>query len=112
MRGRIGLIARFDSADHVGFSPVHQLVCDALEAVGQRRGMRRLQLARLGEAARADQFDGLGDDRGEAVIVLAERLQQADLVLRHKLQSIDIVAELIELTQRGRQRELVRRKQR
>ena len=51
----------------------------------QRRGMRRLQLARLGEAARPDQLDGLGDDRGEAVIVLAERLQQVDLVLRHKL---------------------------
>ena len=69
-------------------------------------------LPRLGGAAGADQLHDLRDDCDEPVVVLPELAEQLDFVLGDELQPVDVVAELVELAQRARQRALVRGEQR
>ena len=99
LRRDVGAMARLDAGDHVGLGLVHQLVGQALEPVGQRGGLGELQLLPLGGAAAADQLHDLGDDLDELFVVLAHTREQLFLVLRHELQSIEVVAELVELAQ-------------
>src|SRR5438093_832505 len=48
-----------------------------------------------------DQLNGLAHHLNELVVVLAHLSEQLDLVLGHKLEPVEIVAELVELTQRS-----------
>ena len=108
----VGLLARFDTRYHVGFRSVDQLVGQALQTVGERCGLSGLDNSRLRRATGADQFHDPRYDFDEAVVVLPEFAEQLDFVLCNKLQSIHVVAELIELAKRARQRLLVRRDER
>jgi hypothetical protein len=49
----------------------------------------------------------MGDDVDKPFVLLLEFREQVDLVLGHELQSIGVIAELIELTQRARQSRIV-----
>ena len=100
------------TCDHVGFGLVDQLVGQTLQALGQRAGAPDLRLAALGDLARADRLDHLRDDGNESLVVLAHPAEDLDLVLRHELQAIEVIAELIELAQRCLQRSLVGHEQR
>ena len=40
-------LARLDARDHIGFGSVHELVCEAFHAVGQRARLRDLQCPAL-----------------------------------------------------------------
>ena len=62
LRLGVGLIARLDARDHVRLGLVDQLVGQTLETIGQRRGLRDLQLSRLRGTAGADQFHDLRHD--------------------------------------------------
>ena len=104
LRVVVRLLARLDARDHVRLGLVDQLVGQTLETVGQRCSLCRLQLSRLRRTAGADQFHDLRDDFDEPIVVLPEPAEQLDFVLGHELQSIHVVAELVELAQRARQR--------
>ena len=67
---------------------------------------------RLGGTAAADQLDDPRHDRDEPVVVLPNCAEQLDLVLGDELQPFEVVAELVELTQRAVQSALVRDEQR
>ena len=107
LRVFVGLLARFDTRDHVRLGLVDQLVGQTLETVGQGRSLCRLHLPRLRGTAGANQFHDLRDDLDEPVVVLPELAEQLDFVLGHELQPIHVVAELVELAKRARQRRLV-----
>ena len=104
LRRGVGLIARLDARYHVGLGLVDQLVRQTLETIGQRRSLCHLQLSCFRGTAGADQFHDLRHDIREPIVVLPKPVEQLDFVLGHELQSIHVVAELIELTQRARQR--------
>ena len=70
-----------------------------LEAVRQRAGLRALQLPTLGNLPPTDKLDDLGHYLDEAVVVRLDPAEQLHLILRHKLEAIEVVAELIELAQ-------------
>jgi hypothetical protein len=66
-----------------------------------------LQVSRLRRTTGANHVNDARGDLDEAVVVLPEPAEQLDFVLRHELQAIHVVAELIKLAQRARQRPLV-----
>ena len=70
-----------------------------------------MQLPRLRRTAGANQFHDLRDDLDKSIVVLPELAKQFDFVLGHELQPIHVIAELVELAKRARQRRLVGRKQ-
>jgi hypothetical protein len=71
-----------------------------------------LNLAAFLDLARTNQLDHARHHRDEFLVVFAHAAQQLDLVFGHELEPVQIVAELIELAQRGIERALVRRHQR
>ena len=99
LRTDVGTMARLDAGDHVGLGLVHQLVGEALEPVGKRRGLGELQFLSFHSAAAANELDHLGDDLDELLVVLAHAGEQLLLVLGYELQTVEVVAELIELPQ-------------
>ena len=107
LRAFVRLLARFDTRDHVRLGLVDQLVGQTLEAVGQGCGLCRLHLSRLRGAAGANHLHDLRDDFDEPIVVLPELAEQLDFVLGHELQPIHVVAELVELAKRARQRRIV-----
>ena len=48
----------------------------------------------------------MGDDLDKSIVVLPELAEQFDFILCHELQPIDVIAELVELAKRARQRRL------
>ena len=107
LRPFVRLLARFNARDHVRLGLVDQLVGQTLEAVRQGRGLCRLQLSRLRGAAGAEQSHDLRDYFHELIVVLPESAEQLDFILRNKLQPIHVVAELVQLAKRARQRHIV-----
>jgi hypothetical protein len=70
-----------------------------------------LHVPRLGDPAVADQPDSMRRDFGELVVVLANALKQLHLIARHELQSIHVIAKLVDLAEDSVQRLLVRREE-
>jgi hypothetical protein len=77
----------------------------------QRRSLYRLHLPRLRRATGANHFDAMRNDLNKLIVVLPETAKQFDFILCHKLESINVVAELVQLAKRSRQRPFVRREQ-
>jgi len=104
---RYAPLARFDARDHVGLRPVHQLIGEALHAVGERAGLRRLQGQTLGDLTVPDQLDDPGHHPYELVVFAPQLGEQPDFVLRHELQAVEVIAELVQLAQGSGERRLL-----
>ena len=63
--------------------------------------MSDLQFISFGDLAAADQLDGLADHLDELIVVFAHLAEQLNLVFGDKLEPVEVVAELIQLAQRG-----------
>src|SRR5262249_21242360 len=72
----------------------------------------RLQILGLRRTTSANQIDNARHDLDEPVVLIPEPAKQLDFILRDELQAIHVVAELVKLAQRARQRPLVGRDQR
>src|SRR5207245_69376 len=72
-----------------------------------RTGLNKLNRPALSHLGGANQLDELGHDLDELVIVLADPAEQFDFVFRDELEPVEVVAELVKLTQRGLERSLV-----
>jgi len=107
----VGAAVLVDPRHDVGLGPVHQLIGKALQVICQRGGLRELELARLDAVAGAGQFDDLGHDGGELFVIGLDPLEQIGLVLGHKLEPLEVIAEKVELAQRRIERLLVGRQQ-
>src|SRR5262249_59932915 len=59
-----------------------------------------------------DQLDDVSHHANEPIIVVADPPQELDLVLCHELESIEVVPELVELTQRDFEGPVIRYEQR
>ena len=101
-----------DAGDHAGFGFVHQFVGQALQAVGQRRGLGELQVPSFAGLSVSDQADRAGDDLDEFLVIGAHPRHHFDLVLGQELEPVEVVAELFELTQRRVEPAVVRLEQR
>jgi hypothetical protein len=97
LRAQVSRLARLDARHHVGFRPVDELVREQFHAIGQRTRLRRLQRPALPHLAVPDQPDDLGHYPDELVIFLVHLGKQLDFILRHELQPVEVIAELIEL---------------
>ena len=111
MRGGVGSLARRDAGEHLGLGEVDELVRQAFEAVGQRPRLRRLDRARLGDPSGAEQFGHPRDDAHEPVVRLPHLAGERDVIIRVELQSLKVVAELVELAERRRKRPVVGQQQ-
>ena len=111
MRVFVSLPASLDTSYHVRLGFVDQLVGQTLETIGQGRSLYRLYLPRFRRTTGTNHFDAMRDDLDKSIVVLPELAKQFDFILCHELQPIDVIAELVKLAKRARQRRLVRRKQ-
>jgi hypothetical protein len=66
-----------------------------------------LELVAFRNLPAADQLNSLVYHLNELIVVLANLREQLDFVLSDKLKSIEIVAKLVELAQRGLKRSFV-----
>jgi hypothetical protein len=105
LRVFVSLPASFDTCYHVRFGFVDQLAGQTLETISQ--GGSRLYLPRLRRTTGANCFNAMPDDLHKSIVVLSELAKQFDFILCHELQPIDVIAQLVELTKRSRQRRLV-----
>src|SRR5215469_6248433 len=71
----------------------------------------RLHLPCLCRATSANHLDAMRNDLNESIVVPPETGKQFDFILCHKLKPIDVIAELVQLAKRSRQRRLVRGEQ-
>ena len=99
LRCGVGLIARLDAGYHVGLGLVDQLVRETLKTIGQRRSLCDLQFSCFRGTAGADQFQDIRHDIRKPVVLIPKPVKQFYFVLGHELQSVNIVPNLIELTQ-------------
>jgi hypothetical protein len=97
LRGAIGLSARLDARHHVRFGFVDQLVGQALEPARQRPRLLQLRRMRFIDVPAADQLDDPRHDGDEPVVFLPDLAEQFDLVLGDELQSLEVIAELVQL---------------
>ena len=74
------LVARVHAGHHVGLGLVDELVREPLQPVGQRGGLRELQLSPFRGPAAPDQLHDPRDDPDELVVVGSHAAEQLDLV--------------------------------
>ena len=111
LRVFVSLPASFDTSYHIRLGFVDQLVGQTLKTIGQGRSLYRLYLPRLRRTTGTNHFHAMRDDLDKSIVILPELAKQFDFILCHKLQPIDVIAELVKLAKRARQRRVVRRKQ-
>jgi len=94
-------VAGVHAGHHVGFRLVHELVCEPLQPVSERGRPGELQLPPFRDPTAPDQLHDTRDDSDELVVVGPHPAEQLDLVARDELQPIQVVAELVELSEDG-----------
>ena len=93
-------LTRFNARHHVRLGLVHQFVGETFQAVRKRRGFRKLYLPALCGFSLADQVHDTADDLDEFLIIRTHLRHHFHLILGDELQAVEVVAELLELTQR------------
>ncbi len=112
LRGAVGRAGRLDVGHDIGLGLVDQFVGQPFEPVRQRPGLLQLRFAGLGDMPASDQSDDPRRNRDKPVVFLPHLVQQLDLVLGDELQPLEVIAELVQLTQRAGQGALVRDQER
>jgi hypothetical protein len=111
-RGAISLAARLNARHDVGLGLVDQLIGQTLEPVRQRARLLELRLPRFVDVPGADLLDDPRHDGNEPFVFVPDLAEQLDFVLGDELQPFEVIAKLVELTQRTVQGTLVGDQQR
>ena len=91
---------------------LHQLIGQTLQSIRQRAGFFNLQLSGSRYIPAANQLDDPRGDADEFSVFVPYLAEQFRFVSRDKLQPIQIVSELVQLTERRVQHPIIRHQER